>query len=261
MPLIRRQEQRVLRLILNRAEKRNALNEELASGIVRAVESAQDDPSVGAVLLSAEGKVFSAGMDLEEAGGKDAAARTAIHEKLFTIFDWSRKPVVVAVQGPALGGGVGLVANAHVALAAQGSSFGLTEVRLGLWPFLIYRSLVHAMGERRTLELSLTGRIFDLPQAIQFGLIHEAVPAFELEDRAEAVAHGLAESSAQAIASGLGFAAEARGLELKDALKVALRTREKVLGSADFTEGLAARREKRAPVWPSAGSRDEGKLP
>ena len=108
------------------------------------------------------------------------------------------KPIVCAVQGPALGGGIGLICNAHVAVAAHGSSFGLTEIRIGMWPFVIYRSVALALGERRALELSLMGRIFNVPEAVQWGLIHEAVPAFELDDRVTAIAMHLAQSSPQA---------------------------------------------------------------
>lgn len=241
----------MIRLVLNRPHKRNALNEELAFGIVGALEQAQQDPGVGSVLMSAEGDFFCAGMDLDEATALDAPVRTAIHERLFSFFHWSRKPVVVAVRGPALGGGVGLVANAHIALAAQGSSFGLTEIRLGLWPFMIYGAVSHAIGERRTLELSLTGRIFDLPQAVQFGLIHETALPFELEDRAEAVAAQLANCSPEAIERGMKFAAAARDSDLAGALHLALQTRAEALKSRDFAEGVAALREKRPPRWPS----------
>ncbi|HYZ85850.1 MAG TPA: enoyl-CoA hydratase/isomerase family protein [Bryobacteraceae bacterium] len=245
------QDGRLLHLTLNRAEKRNALNEELCYGIVGTIEHAQQDRHVGAVLLDAEGPVFCAGMDLDEAAADDAPVRTAIHEKLFSMWHWSRKPIIAAVGGPALGGGVGLVANAHITIAAQGVTFGLTEIRLGLWPLLIYRAMVAAIGERRALELSLTGRIFDLNQAVQWGLVHEVAPAFELEDRAMAVAHAVANASAEAVARGMEFAHSVREIDLEAALKLALQIRSELFKSADFREGVAAFREKRAPNWPS----------
>ena len=75
------------------------------------------------------------------------------------------KPIVAAVAGPALGGGTGLVANCHVVIAGPNATFGLTEIRLGLWPFLVFRAVAAAAGERRALELALTGRIFDAREA------------------------------------------------------------------------------------------------
>jgi len=239
-------EGRLLRLTLTRAEKRNALNAELCQAIVEACET--NDPSVGAVLLDAEGKVFCAGMDLTEVRTVDPAEW---HERLFTLGARMTKPLVVAVSGPALAGGLGLVANAHVAVCAQGSSFGLTEVRIGLWPYVVYRSVVDAVGHRRALELSLTGRIFGPNEALQYGLIHEVVPAIELDDRATAMAQMLANWSPEGIARGLDFVRRSRGLDLAAGGALAARMRAENFASPDFIEGLDAFEGRRPPMWPS----------
>lgn len=238
-------EERVLRLTLNRAEKRNALNSELCHAIVAAVEEAEDDRSVGSILLDARGDVFCAGMDLEEA----SAASTGIHEQLFTLGARMHKPVVAAVNGPALGGGAGLVANAHIVIASHGCTFGLTEIRIGMWPFVIWRAIVSAIGERRALNLALTGRIFGVNEALQWGLIHEVAPPFELDDRATATAMHLAQSSPQAIRLGMEFVRKSRGLDPRTAGDTALEYREIAFASDDFREGVAAFREKRKPSW------------
>jgi enoyl-CoA hydratase/carnithine racemase len=242
-------EAEVLRVTLNRPHKRNALNAEMCRGIVEAVESAQEDASVGAVLLDAKGDVFCSGMDLDEAASADAAQYTAIHQRLFTLGARMRKPIVASVQGPALGGGVGLICTAHIAVAAQGSSFGLTEIRLGMWPFVIYRSVALALGERRTLELSLMGRIFNVPEALQWGLIHESAPAFELDDRATAIAMHLSEMSPQAVSRGLEFAHNTYGMDPVSAAPIALELRAAAFSSEDFREGVAAFHEKRRPSY------------
>lgn len=242
-------EGRVLRVTLDRAEKRNALSAELCLGIVEAVEAAQNDDSIGSILIDAKGDVFCAGMDLDEASAPGAVAGTAIHERLFTLGVRASKPIVAAVQGPALGGGVGLIANAHVAVAAHGSSFGLTEIRIGMWPFLIYRSVALALGERRTLELSLMGRIFHVPEAVQWGLIHEAAPMMELDDRATAIAMHLAQLSPMAMRTGLEFVRRTGGMDPVSAAPIALAMRQGCFASADFAEGMAAFREKRRPNY------------
>jgi enoyl-CoA hydratase/carnithine racemase len=242
-------EQRVLRVTLNRPEKRNALTSEICGNIADTVEAAEHDESVGAIILDAKGDVFCAGMDLDEAILPGAADQTVVHQRLFTLGARVMKPIVCAVQGPALGGGIGLICNAHVAVAAHGSSFGLTEIRIGMWPFVIYRSVALALGERRALELSLMGRIFNVPEAVQWGLIHEAVPAFELDDRVTAIAMHLAQSSPQAIAKGLEFVAKTRGMDPITAAPVALEMRRSTFESADFHEGVAAFREKRRPNY------------
>lgn len=237
-------EGRVLRVTLARPDKRNALTAEMCEAIVDAVHQ-----SPGAVLLDAEGDVFCAGMDLEAAN----ADATAIHARLFSIGFRSTTPIVCAVQGPALGGGVGLIANAHLAVAAHGTQFGLTEIRVGMWPYVIWPSVVAALGERRARMLALTGSVFGLKEALDWQFIHESVPLVELDDRATAMAHALADSSRGTIAAGLGFANRVRGLPLDPALELALAERAKTFESADFAEGIAAFREKRRPRWPSLG--------
>jgi enoyl-CoA hydratase/carnithine racemase len=110
---------------------------------------------------------------------------------VFQFREWITKPVVCAVQGAALGPGLALVANAHVAVAAQGTSFGCTEIRTGGWP-IGFQAIRAAIGERRALELAMSGRVFGAPEALQMGLVHEIAPAFEYDDRAEAIARHLA---------------------------------------------------------------------
>ncbi|MBY0504396.1 MAG: enoyl-CoA hydratase/isomerase family protein [Bryobacteraceae bacterium] len=249
-------EGRLLRLTLAREEKRNALNLELCRAIVEACED--PDPSVGAILLDAQGKVFSAGMDLAELRVQDP---TVWHERLFTLGARLTKPLVAAINGPALAGGLGLVANAHIAIAAQGTSFGLTEIRLGLWPYVVYRGIVDAVGPRRARELSLTGRIFGPNEALQYGLIHEVVPAIELDDRATAVAQMLANWSPETLADGLTFAERSRSLSLTEGGALAAEMRAKTFSSPDFAEGLAAFESRRPPVWPSTSPQSSSSDP
>jgi enoyl-CoA hydratase/carnithine racemase len=113
------------------------------------------------------------------------------------------RPLVVALQGVVLGAGLALLAAAHVAIAAQGSSFGFTDIREGRWNADLFRTLARTMGERRARELGLTGRIFTAPEALSYGLVHQIAPAFELEDRAWAVARALSEADEGAVRAGL----------------------------------------------------------
>ncbi|HLJ46585.1 MAG TPA: enoyl-CoA hydratase/isomerase family protein [Bryobacteraceae bacterium] len=244
-------ENRVLRLYLNRADKRNALNIELCRALLEAFEQARTDPSIGAVLLGANGPTFCAGMDLKEVTEPGIPEETAIHEQLFTIGSHLNKPIVAAIHGPVLAGGLGLVSNAHVAFAAHGSTFGLTEIRIAMWPYVIFRSMVLAIGERRTLELCLTGRMFAAHDALHWGLIHHIVPLQEIEERAMALAVELANNSPEAIARGLDFVRRSRELSWNDAGDLARSLREATFASADFLEGVNAFREKRHPSWPS----------
>ena len=248
-PLEIHREGRLLCIALNRPEKRNALNAQLCRGLVQAIEAADRDPGIGAILLSGNGKCFCAGMDLHEIAEADTDEITDVHEQLFTIGARLGKPLVAAVQNAALAGGTGLVANCHIVIARMDAAFGLTEIRLGLWPFMVFRSVTAAIGERRTVELALTGRIFTASEAKEMGLVHEVTE--HAEARALEVARALAESSPTAIRTGLSFVQEVRGRDWRSAGEVARRIRDEVFESKDFQEGLQAFREKRAPRWPS----------
>ncbi len=244
-----RREGRLLCVALNRPEKRNALNVQICLDLVHTLEAADGDASVGAILLSGNGKCFCAGMDLTELETADSAEITSAQERLFTIGSRLGKPLVAAVQNAALAGGTGLVANCHVVIAREDAIFGLTEIRLALWPFLVFRAVSAAVGERRTVELALTGRIFGAAEAKDYGLVHEVSP--HLEKRATEVAAALAESSPTAMRSGLAFVQEVRGRDWRTAGEIARRVRDEVFASRDFAEGLEAFRQKRPPRWPS----------
>lgn len=243
---------RVLQLTLDRPEKRNALNGELCLELVDAMESAGRNAGVGAILLAGKGKSFCAGMDLDEAALGVTETTNAAHERLFTVGARLTKPLIAAVQGGAIGGGTGLVANCHIVIAGADATFGLTEIRLGLWPFLVYRAAAAALGERRTLELALTGRIFGADEAREIGLVHETTA--DLEKRALEVAQTVAGYSPTAIQCGLGFVQQVRGENWDVAGQTARRLREQIFASADFQEGLSAFQDKRSPRWPSLGS-------
>ena len=248
-------EGRLLRLTLNRPHKRNALDAALCRALLGALDDAARDPAVGAILLAANGRAFCAGMDLAEIEqGGHSEEMDALHERLFTIGARLGKPLIAGVQGPALGGGAGLLANCHIVVADPEASFGLTEIRLGLWPFLVHRAIASAVGERRALELALTGRIFNAAEAREFGLAHEVsdgAPA-----RAWEIARAVAGFSPTAIEKGMAFVQRVRGLGCQDAGAIARDVRNQVFAGDDFREGIRAFREKRNPRWPSLGERD-----
>src|ERR1700677_3894188 len=163
---------RILRIALNRPESHNALNSDLCRDLVDAINRANRDPLIGAIVLTGNGDSFSAGMDLKELGNVPIETINNVHEQLFTLFMRLGTPLVSAINGLALGGGTGLVANSHIAVASDRAKFGLTEIKLGLWPFLVFRAVQGAVGERRAIELALTGRVFDAKEAYTLGLIH-----------------------------------------------------------------------------------------
>ncbi len=245
---------RVLQVVLNRPEKRNALSLAMCTALVEAFDRADKDPSMGAIVLSGNGPSFCAGMDLKESLETDQVQLAGKHERLYSTIHRIRKPIIAAVHGAALAGGTGLVANAHVVVAKSDSRFGLTEVNIGVLPGLIIRAVEHAMGERRTLELSLTGREFTAEQAREYGLVTE-ISADPLA-RASEIAAGIAAFSPLAIGIGLDYAHRIRGREWDLAGILGRATRDRLLSNDDYREGVKAFIEKRKPSWPSLRNSD-----
>jgi enoyl-CoA hydratase/carnithine racemase len=190
MKLRTEQEGRLYRIALASPETRNALDGEACLELLRELREAESDNSIGAILLEADGPVFCAACEPDE--------------ELLGIGRDISKPLIAAVQGVALGGGLALAANAHVVVAAQGTSFGLTAIREGVWHRATHAAVAHAIGERRALELSLTGRVFSTPDALAWGLVHHVAPAFEFMDRAEQLATEIANANAEAVRKMLG---------------------------------------------------------
>jgi enoyl-CoA hydratase/carnithine racemase len=189
------QDGRVRRLTLAAPSRRNVLDAALAAQLLNELQDAQAHPDTGAILVDAEGPVFCGGLDFAE----------PLPEEIFAFGRQLSKPIVAAVQGVAVSAGVALIANAHVAVAAQGSSFGLTDIREGRCHPGILEAVAVAIGDRRARELALTGRVFTAPDALAWGLVHAVTPPFELDDRASAIATALANADRGAVQAILAF--------------------------------------------------------
>src|SRR5262249_51343982 len=146
-------------------------------------------------------------------------------------------------NGAALGGGLGLVAQGHVVIASELAVFGLPEIRIGLWPLVVYRAVEAAIGSRRTLELSLTGEFVKPQQALGWGLIHQICPSAEIADRSKVIAREIAKASPLALSTGMRYFHESRGKSWKDAGDLAGDLRTKLMASDDFKEGITAFKE------------------
>ena len=185
------QDGRLCRIALAAPDKRNALDAAACRELLHELKDADADAAVGAILLEADGPVF-------------CAAAEPDNDALFRVGRTATKPIVAAVQGVAISGGLALVANAHVVVAAQGTSFGLPEIREGKWNGASFEALAWALGRRRATELAITARIFSTPEALAWGLVHYVAPPFELDDRASEIATVLANANADVLKQALG---------------------------------------------------------
>ena len=226
-------EDRLLRVTLARPEKRNALNAALCRAIVEAVESA-DPASTGAILLDAEGPSFCSGMDLGDSLQTDPVALAALHERLFTLGRRTRVPIVAHVQGHAIAGGLGLVANAHLVIADEAARFGLTELRVAIWPFLIYRAVEEAIGARRTLAWSLTADTHSAAEAREAGLVHMVGNA----EAAQAAALELTSRQPDAVRFGVRYYRESRGLDHGAAGALAAKLRGELMNTPGYADAV-----------------------
>jgi methylglutaconyl-CoA hydratase len=238
----------VFRITLDRPKKRNALSVELCRKLVAAFEEAEKDSAVRAILLTAKGPAFCAGMDLAEVGEVSEADLAELHHSLFTVKDRATKPIIGAIAGDVLGGGVGLVANTHVAVACPRIGFALSEIRIGLWPFLIFNSVAKAVGERLATEWSITGRTMDTDEARMAGLIQYI--SKNTLDTAMELARCASKSSRTAISVGLGYVRDSAGRSPEESGALARKMRAEVMRSTEFAEGLRAFREKRSAPKP-----------
>ncbi len=243
-------------ITLNRSEMHNAFDDTLIGALTGELKRLGRDESVRVVLLAARGRSFSSGADLNwmrrmadfsvEENLADAAGLAELMKTLANL----PKPTIALVQGAAIGGGVGLVACCDIAIASEAASFCLSEVRLGLIPAVISPYVAAAIGPRPTRRYFLTAERFDAATAWRLGLIHEVVPAEELEVRGEALSRQLLKNGPRAMAEVKALIAEVALSTLDDDLIADTAERiAEIRASAEGREGLSAFLEKRTPNW------------
>src|SRR4051794_9908947 len=209
----------VASVTLNRAEVHNAFNDAIIADLTGTLRRLGDDDKVQAVVLRAEGKSFSAGADLgwmqrmANCGHAENLADAGALAELMRVLNFLPKPTVARVQGAAFGGGVGLVACCDIAIASDAASFSLSEVRLGLIPAVISPYVVAAIGERAARRYFLTAERFDAAEALRLGLVHQVVPADQLDAAIDSILARLSEGgpAAQRAAKDLIFAVAPAG--------------------------------------------------
>lgn len=248
----------VMTLTLDRPDRRNALDPDLLGALASAIDDVSGDEDVRVVVLTGAGSAFSSGADIEwmrasvDLSDERNREDTAVMAAAFETIDRCPKAVVARVNGPAIGGGAGLVACADVAVAAEGARFAFAEVRLGLLPAVISPYVLRAIGPGRARELFTTGRVFDADAAVAYGLVHRAVAADSLDAAVGEVVDAFIAGGPEAVAANKRLVRDATAsLAASDLAERIAAAR----ASAEGQEGIAAFLEKRQPRWSSsAGS-------
>lgn len=174
-------------IALNNPQQKNSLSDELSRELVALLTELNQRAEIRVILLTAVGDAFSAGGDLKsfqtnvELSPSEHYLLLRRSLALFKCLNALHKPLIIGVNGAAFGGGVGLVAAGHLAIASERAVFGLTEITLGLAPFIIYPFIKEAVGAKKALEMMLTAEKFKADKALEFGLVNKVVPSEQLE--------------------------------------------------------------------------------
>ena len=245
----------VAHVILNRPDVRNAFNADLIRQVHAAFDALNADADTRAIVLSGAGKTFCGGADInwmrgsldltKEENFEDARAMS----QMFRAIDRSPKPVVVRIQGAALGGGAGLVATCDIAIATNDALFGFTEVKLGILPAVISPFVLAKIGRSHARALALTGERFDAERALAIGLIHEVVPESELDAAVDRVVRELLTASPTGITATKALFARVAQTPYDDTLDMTAEAISKQRTSAEGQDGLRAFLEKRKASW------------
>jgi methylglutaconyl-CoA hydratase len=247
-------------ITLNRPERRNALSMRMIEELAQALDEAARC-SCSVVILTGAGAAFCAGLDMEHLATLSATT-PAEHRRdsenvarvLRALYDFP-KPVIAAVNGPAIASGMVLATIPDITLATPESKFGLNEVRVGFVPAMAASFLLRQVGEKRCRELLLTGRLMKAQEALCLGLVTQLVAAEELMQTAQALAQTLLQNSPQAMQSVKRLLAQHARLRLDAELEDAIEVNAQQRSAEDFKEGVEAFKQKRKPEWPSMRAR------
>jgi enoyl-CoA hydratase/carnithine racemase len=249
------QEGAVARITLVNPERRNAIGPQMTNELLWAFADALEDATVRVVVVTGDGKAFCAGGDFAQMTGAAGEAAAELPHKgdyadLLLAMVRYEKPIVARVNGAAMGGGLGIVAASHFAIAQTDAKLGTPEIDVGLFPFMIAAVLARVVVPRRALvEMMLRGQKLEAAEAQRIGIVSRVVAPESLDAEVNALAEDLAARSPAAMRLGLRAFAAQDDMALEAALPMLRDKLGEALGTDDAREGLTAFLQKRKPVW------------
>ena len=235
----------IARIVLNRPEKRNALNEELIAALKEALRRAADEVSVHVIVLSGAGSDFCAGADL---AALQKISTASVEENLddarslmdlFTLIRYTRQPVVAAVQGRALAGGCGLASACDLVLASRSSRFGYPEVKIGFVPAMVMAILRRNVSEKRAFELLTLGAEISAEEAFAMGLVNRVLDDEAFDDEVDAFVAQFMRTSSSAVALTKRLLYQTDAMSFEDALHCGVDANVTARLSEDCKKGIA----------------------
>lgn len=238
-------------ITLNRPQALNALNAQVLDDLLAALADFDADAAQGCAVLTGSAKAFAAGADIKEMSDMGFAEMYGSnHFSGWERFTRTRKPVIAAVAGYALGGGCELAMMCDFILAADTAKFGQPEIKLGVSPGMGgSQRLTRAVGKAKAMEMVLTGRMMDAAEAERAGLVSRVVPADDLVDEAVKVATAIAAMPPLAVLANKEMVNAAFEMPLAQGVQFERRLFNGLFGTQDQKEGMAAFVEKRPGKW------------
>jgi len=242
---------RVAVITINRPEARNAVNAEVAGGIEAAIDRLEADDDLWVGVLTGAGPVFSAGADLKAIAGGGAGGLTTARGGFGGITARERtKPIIAAVDGPALAGGTEIVLSCDLVVASTAARFGIPEVKRSLVAAAggLFR-LPRALPRNLAMELAITGDPISAERAAQFGLVNELVEPGHVREAALALAERITANAPTAVRLSRQLVLASQSAHDEELWKLTAASMASVVSTEDFQEGPRAFIEKRDPVW------------
>jgi methylglutaconyl-CoA hydratase len=243
-------------ITLNRPDKRNAMSPQLIEELTSALHEAETC-DCGVVILTGAGPAFCSGLDMEHLETMNASTPQEnrrdsenMAHVLRTLYDFP-KPIISAVNGPAIAGGMALATIPDFTLAAPEAKFGYTEVRVGFVPAIVASFLIRQVGELRTRELLLSGKIMKAQEALALGLVTQIVEHDDLMPAANALAQSLLQNSPQAMMAVKRLLSKHAKRRLDEELEDGVEANAQQKSTEDFKEGVLAFIQHRRAEWPS----------
>ncbi len=240
-------------LTINREARRNAMSPAVLAGLRAGIDQSHADPGVRVIVITGAGdKAFCAGADLARGSGSfqyDPSAPHLDYADLLRHAWRSTLPMVARVNGHCLAGGMGLAGMCDMVVAAEHASFGLPEVKIGVFPAQVLAVLQYLIGPRHLAELCMTGEPIDAQRAAQIGLVNHVAAAGELDAKTEWLVERIASKSPTANRRGKAMMRASTDMGFESAISY-LETQIMTLAlTEDAREGRASFIEKRAPNW------------
>lgn len=239
-------------ITLSNPARRNAIGPLMVNELLWALSDAAGDESVRIVVLTGAGDAFCAGGDFAQMTGGEGGPELppkGDYADLLLAMVRAPKPIVARVNGHAMGGGLGLVAASHYAVAEEDAKLGTPEINVGLFPMMIMAVLARLVPRRRLLAMMLGGEKIPAREALSLGIVGEVVGAEGLDAAVAAIVDTIASKSPITVRLGLEAFAAQDDLELEKALPMLRERLGACLGTDDAREGLMAFLQKRKPVW------------